>query len=187
MKIIGIVGRSGTGKSYISGFFKEKGALVIDGDKIAHGLMKEGPLVNELADTFGKDILCANGVDRKKLGKIVFSDPEKLEMLNKISHTYICGEFDRLIAESDAPFAVIDAAALIESGYKCDITVAVLSDDNICIERIENRDDISKKDALLRLSAQQSDDFYTGHADYVIINDGRDITPTLKEIYEKAL
>ncbi len=186
MKIIGIVGRSGTGKSYISGFFKEKGALVIDGDKVAHALMKEGPLVNELADTFGKDILCADGVDRKKLGKTVFSDTEKLKTLNKISHAHICREFDRLIAESDAPFAVIDAAALIESGYKCDIIVAVISNDHLCAERIEKRDNITKEDALLRLSAQQSDDFYVQNADFVIVNDGRDITKVLEEIYEKA-
>ena len=71
--------------------------------------MKEGPLVNELADAFGKDILCENGIDRKKLGKIVFYDPEKLKTLNKISHAHICREFDRLIAQSDAPFAVIEA------------------------------------------------------------------------------
>jgi len=187
MKIIGIVGRSGTGKSYISAFFKEKGALVIDGDKIAHSLMKEGPLVNELADAFGKDILCENGIDRRKLGKIVFSDPTKLETLNKISHAHICREFDRLIAESDAPFAVIDAAALIESEYKCDILVAVLSDDKTCAERIVNRDNISREDALSRLSAQKKDDFYTQNADFVIVNDGRDITPVLKEIYEKAI
>jgi len=82
---------------------------------------------------------------------------------------------------------VIDAAALIESEYKCDILVAVLSDDKTCAERIVNRDNISREDALSRLSAQKKDDFYTQNADFVIVNDGRDITPVLKEIYEKAI
>ena len=82
---------------------------------------------------------------------------------------------------------MIDAAALIESEYKCDLLVAVLSNDDICTERIMNRDNISKEDALSRLSAQKKDDFYTQNADFIIINDGRDLTPVLKEIYEKAI
>lgn len=187
MKKIGIIGRSGVGKSYISAFFADKGALVIDGDKVAHRLLDSPDLKRALAENFGKAILKDSTVDRKALAKIVFSDRSKLDLLNSITHGAICDEFDRLISQSSAALAVIDAAALLESGYKCDVFIAVVSSDDVCIKRIIERDGITEEAAAVRLGAQHPDSFYTQNADYVIRNDGGDLRDILEEIYEKII
>ena len=94
MKIIGLTGNSGCGKSTVSDIFSKNGGYIIDADKIAHENMEFGKATyNEIVDAFGSEILLENGeIDRKKLGRIVFSDKEKLSVLNEISLKYILEE-----------------------------------------------------------------------------------------------
>jgi dephospho-CoA kinase len=173
--VIGIVGKSGAGKSAAGKYFQKHGFLHIDGDRVAREVVQKGkPALAVLTAAFGEEILLADGeLDRKKLGSVVFSSPEKLEKLNQITHPFILAEFGRLIAKSSKP-VVIDAAALIESGFtdQCDAVIFIRSSRENRLSRILMRDKIDEETANRRIDAQKEDSFYESHATYMIDNDG---------------
>lgn len=177
MKIIGITGRSGSGKGYICASFQAKGIPVLDTDTIVHDLYRENKqCIAELEASFGSIQTPTGEVDRKKLGQIVFSDEAKLKKLNEIVHHYVVDEVDRVCAKlkNEGNNAVlIDAPQLFEAQLeqKCDYVIAVTAPEAMRIERICRRDDISEASALLRLSNQLDDHFFREHADFVIVND----------------
>ncbi|MDR0931056.1 MAG: dephospho-CoA kinase [Clostridiales bacterium] len=170
MVLIGITGSSGSGKSALAGILARRGVHVIDADKIAHGIIAEGtPCFAEVVAEFGV-------AKRSALAGIVFNDPIKLEKLNEITHKYILQEIQNELQEvgrdASVKFVAIEAIALFESGLAddCDYTIAVLADDDIRIERIVRRDNVSVIQAKERLDAQEKDEFYTSRADLTIIN-----------------
>ncbi len=180
MKIIGLCGRSGSGKGYVSGVFAKYGGICLDTDKIYHRLLE--PIDSEmsectqaLAGRFGSEIVGSDmQLDRKRLSEIVFSDKEKLEELNKIAHSYILREVEKQLSVSKADFAVIDAPVLFESGFDkiCDFTVCTVCSDNTSVKRITERDGIEPDKAVLRLKNQLSADTLTDLCDYTVYNDG---------------
>ena len=178
MKIIGITGQSGSGKGYLSKEFEKLGYTHADADKIYHGLLDSSKeLRNELIGTFGKDIEVCGKIDRKALGKKVFGkkNARKLVKLNKIAHKYVCREYVKLIIslkEQNAKGLIIDAPLLIEARLDklCDINIFVNCEDSIKIERIMNRDSISRDAALLRLSSQKPLSFYQNNCNCSFIN-----------------
>ena len=91
MKIIGVTGGIGSGKSTVSGMFRQFGAEVIDADEISRNVAKKtGSAFCEIVENFGEEILLENGeIDRKRLGQIVFSDKNRLQVLNEIIHKYV--------------------------------------------------------------------------------------------------
>ena len=97
LKVIGLTGGIASGKSTVSMYLKSKGAVIIDADKIARQIMQKGkPAWNEIILHFGKDILTdKNEIDRKRLGKQVFSDKRKLSLLNSITHPKIINEIEK--------------------------------------------------------------------------------------------
>ena len=154
MKIIGITGPIGSGKSYVGDIFEEFGFPRIDTDKVYHGLISGyTDTVKELESEFGCSILNEDGgVDRRELGKIVFSDKAKLLKLNAITHKYVRVETERLIEKfrSEGYKAVIvEVPLMFESGFDkmCDEVLCVVADNDIRAERIVKRNGISKKDA----------------------------------------
>ena len=177
MRVIGLTGKTGAGKSTVAAFLKEKGCFIIDGDKIARDiLLPDEPAVKELADTFGEDIILPDGnIDRKKLAARAFASAEGTDMLNRITHPRIT---ERFIKERDSAekngykIAVIDAAALLESDCKglCSFFVVVTAPEEIRLERILKRDGITKEQALTRINAQKSDEYYFSQADYIVKN-----------------
>ena len=178
MLLIGVTGQGGGGKTEVCAYFKSKGYFIIDGDEIAHLVTNTNTdLLAELKENFGASIFNEDGsLNRKILGSLVFSDPDKLKMLNKITHKYILAEFDVLVSKaiSNGERAVfIDAAALIESGYhkKCDYIIYVKAPLEKRIERVLKRDGITLKDARMRLTSQKKDEFYESNCDFVVIND----------------
>ena len=181
MIIIGICGRSGSGKGYVCKLFSALGALHVDTDVIYHDLLlakdnKPTALAGELAYAFG-NILMDNGeVDRKTLGKIVFSDDRKRKELNTITHRAILAQTKKRIENSEQPFVLIDAPLLFESGFDkfCDVTVCVTADEDVCIDRIIKRDGIERDDAKKRLCAQISSSDLIDKCDYVIYNNPND-------------
>lgn len=185
-KIIGITGASGAGKSYISQKLRKMGFDVFDADEIAHRSINNAACKAELCEYFGDDILNSNEIDRKILGKIVFSNPEKLEKLNQITHKYILSDIFAEIEKSDGAFVFVDGAVLIESGIKCDFMIGVLADKDIRLARIMNRDGITAEDAKRRISAQKPDLFYKENCDAVLTNNGGeiDLSAILKRIEE---
>lgn len=195
MKIIGLCGRSGSGKGYVSKFFSRFGALYIDTDAVYHELLsplnnKPSHLAEKLAAVFGGEIIREDkSVDRRALGNIVFADGGKLETLNRITHAAVLEEVKRIIAQSDAAFALVDAPLLFESGFDsfCDYTLCVVSREKECVKRICERDGISEKDAKRRLSYQIDSKTLSGKCDFTVYNcDGCDIEAQVRSVLEKT-
>ena len=154
----------------------EKGACVIDCDRLARVVVEPGkPALAEIVTAFGEQILHPDGtMNRPKVASIVFHDAESLHTLNRITHKYIEEETDKILATTDAPFAVIDAAVLLESGLKrkCRKIISVLADTETRIQRIMARDGLTREKAEERIFAQRDDAFYKERSDFVLYNDG---------------
>ncbi len=174
--VIGITGGSGCGKSLVSSFLAEQGALVIDADKIAREVVEPGqPALAELKEAFGSGILLPDGtLNRKRLGDIVFSNSEKLHILNCITHKYIKKEIENRAEHAGQALTVIDAPLLFETGLDrlCGATIAVLSAWEMRVRRIMERDALTREQAEKRIAAQPEDAFYRARADYVLSNLG---------------
>ena len=167
---------------------------VINADEVYHSLLvKSSPCTLALADEFGTEILSPDGTpDRKKLGAIVFSSEEKLKKLNSIVLKFVIDEINEMIKRLELggeARVVLDAPTLIESGFnkECDAVISVLSPKQTRIERIRERDNISRDDALLRVNAQKSDEFYIENSDYVIMNeaDTAALISAVNEIFDR--
>lgn len=176
MKIIGITGGTGAGKSSVCDELKKCGAQIVDSDLIARQVVQKGqPALDEIVSVFGKDILTDDGeLNRLKMADIVFTDSQKLDILNKITHKYIFSEMKRQMDESGANIIVLDVPLLFQSDFpfKCDLTVAVIADTDERISRIMVRDGISREIAEKRISNQMSDEQYKSLADICFDNNG---------------
>ena len=176
-KIFGITGPTGAGKSTVSEMFRARGVYVLDADAAARRVTEKGSeCLGEICKAFGSGILLPDGtLDRKKLSDIVFTDPDKLIILNRITHKYIKAYIEREIEESGAELAAIDGAVLIGSPVMdmCSALVVVTASPDIRLNRIMARDSLSREAALRRMSAQLGDEEYLKYADYIIDNNGR--------------
>ena len=180
MKIIGITGPTGAGKTTALGALRELGAWMIDADEVYHRLLEESAALREaLAARFG-DIQDKSGkIDRKKLGNVVFGDPTALSDLNAITHRFIGEEIDRQLSAAraeDRSAAAIDAIALIESGLwdRCDAVVGVVAPAELRVRRIMAREGIPETYARKRVNAQQGEEFFRTHCDYLLENTEHD-------------
>lgn len=186
--IIGITGSSGSGKSLVSELLSKRlNANLICADEIVKKMQIKGNrYLEEIIHVFGKEILLPSGeLDRNKLAIIVFQDSEKKQKLDKLTEKYVVEEVKQQIQTQSDKNTIIDAPLLIETKLNdyCDIVIAVISNKNLQIERICKRDKIDEAYAKLRLNAQQDNEFYIEHADYVIENYEGD----LEEKVEKLL
>ncbi len=180
MKVIGLCGGSGSGKSYVAKLFQKYGINSIDTDAVYHELTSyKSECLTALSREFGSSIITENDtLDRSALSKIVFKEgnAELLGRLNEISHYYILKKTFELIEKIDdkTPAVLIDAPLLFESGLdkRCDKVIAVIAPINIRIERICRRDGISPEVARARINAQLSDEILLARADYIIENKG---------------
>lgn len=189
MKLIGITGPTGAGKTTALSALERLGGAVIDCDKVYHDLtVHSGPMRRELKERFG-DIFAADGsLDRKALGEVVFADPQALSDLNTITHKYVSMEVDRLVkqaGEEGRPAVAVDAIALFEGGLadRCDVCVAVTAPPEIRVERIMAREGISEAYARKRVAAQHDDDWFRSRCQYLLVND----RATAEEFYADAL
>lgn len=193
LKIIGITGGTGSGKTTVLKKLEALGALIIDCDALYHELLAtDKKLISDIQKEFGC-VLSDGSLDRKALGNIVFSDPEALNRLNGITHGYISREVDKRLSDramQGCELAAVDAVALIESGLgeSCDAVIGVVSSREKRIERIMQRDGISREYACLRVDAQKDNAFFEANCDKIIRNDGTfdelmsNINITLKEV-----
>lgn len=174
MKVIGITGGTGAGKSTVCAELARLGAETADADKIAHEVSDPGGAAYaELVREFGSEILCDGGrIDRKKLGRIVFSDREKLKKLNEITHKYVYAELQKRIDGCRADVIVLDVPLLFEKGspIRYDLTVAVTADSETRLARIMARDGIDRDAALARMKNQMTDSEYARLADLCVEN-----------------
>ena len=147
-QIVGITGPTGSGKSYISNIYKELGFSIIDADFIGH-IVLENEAKEEILKTFGT-------LNRKEIGKIVFSNRERLKLLNNIMHPLIVQRVLNIIEENKK--VVIDAALLFETGLDkiCTEIVYVLASDKNRLKRIVERDNITIEQAENRIKSQSN-------------------------------
>ena len=190
MKIIGLCGSSGSGKGYVSMLFTKYGVMSIDTDRVYRETTtkKGSECLMELTTEFGSSILTEDGeLYRPKLAEIVFSDKEKLDKLNKITHKHIKKDTLALLDQykSEGVRAVIiDAPVLFESGFDkmCDFTICVTSPIERKIDRIMTRDQITREQALARLNSQKSDSELIKLSTYQIDNSGKELTSQITSI-----
>lgn len=191
-EVIGLTGQTGAGKSTVRKLLKAKGAAVIDADFVAHEVADNSlSCLTDIVEHFSCMVLDEKGkLNRRALGRIVFSDRKKLALLNKIMFPYIVPAIKGQVTayeQAGAQIIVIDGATLIESGCAkmCSVLVSVTADEETRLTRIIHRDGISKRDAVRRVSAQNPEEFYIKASDYVIKNNG---TPgDLERAAEKVL
>ena len=198
-EVIGLTGQTGAGKSTVRELFKAKGAAVIDADAVSHDIVDNDlSCLTDIVEHFSCIVLNDKGkLNRKALGRIVFSDPNKLAVLNKIMFPYIVSAIKGKVTayeHAGAQMIVIDGATLIESecSKMCSVLISVTAEEETRLTRIIHRDGISKRDAVRRVSAQHPEEFYIEASDYVIKNNGtpgdleREAERVLDEIEGKA-
>ena len=198
-EVIGLTGQTGAGKSTVRELCKAKGAAVIDADAVSHDIVDNDlSCLTDIVEHFSCIVLNDKGkLNRKALGRIVFSDPKKLAVLNKIMFPYIVSAIKGKVTayeHAGAQMIVIDGATLIESGCSkmCSVLISVTAEEETRLTRIIHRDGISKRDAVRRVSAQHPEEFYIEASDYVIKNNGtpgdleREAERVLDEIEGKA-
>lgn len=175
--VVGITGGTGSGKTTALDALAALGALVIDCDALYHELLRtDAQLVGAIDAKFTGAVI--NGaVDTKALGKIVFADETKLKELNELTHDFILKAVHERICDHamrGGTLAAIDAIELFSSGAAnmCDVTFGVIADRAVRIARIQQRDNISREYAELRVSAQHTDEYFIAHCDHILHNNG---------------
>ena len=180
-KIIGLTGGIGSGKTTIANYFMESGIPVYIADDEARKIMESDEIIEEIKRTFGTAIFEIGVLNREKLAQIVFSDSEKLKLLNSIIHPAVQKHFRHWILDhKNSPFIIYEAAILFESGsYKnCDKIITVTAPVETRIERVIQRDNSSREQVLKRINAQWNDDQRIAKSDFVIENDAPEIAKT---------
>ncbi|MEA5085330.1 MAG: dephospho-CoA kinase [Lachnospiraceae bacterium] len=195
MRIIGLTGGTGSGKSVVSQILSKKGAYVIDTDAIGHDIILKGkPAYNELVNYFGNEILDNNGeIARKKLGAIVFKEgKEKLAFLNSCTHKYIFMEIKnriKLAQNENIEIVIIDAPLLLEGDFKnlCNEIWVVYAKEEVRLERIMARDKIDQEHGKNRIASQPTWEEYKRYANVIIDNSGKieDVERQIEELFVK--
>ena len=172
--ILGITGGSGCGKTTLLNQVQNLGGLVLDCDEIYHRLLREDASLLRSIEARFPGTVTEGTLQRKELGRLVFSDPQALEDLNRITHTAVKREVLRLLEEKPK-LAAIDAIALFEGGLAelCDVTVAVTAPREDRVKRLMAREGIPREYAEKRLDAQHPDSWFRERCDYVLENTGK--------------
>lgn len=197
--VLGLTGGIASGKSTVSALLAERGAAVIDADRMGHEVIRpDGEAYAEVVAAFGEGILEPDGtIARPRLGAIVFGDPAQMQRLNAISHPRMAERMAREIAalrfvppsgkaspdHTPPPLIVLDAAILFEAGWEvlCDQTCAVVTDPEIATERLMARNGFSREEARTRLAAQMDNEARAVRADRVLPNEG-DLAALAREV-----
>lgn len=187
--VIGLTGGIATGKSTVSNMFKEKGINVIDADIISREVLIIYPdIISRIKTEFGSEYVPGSGIDRKKLGRLVFSDKKEKEKLEKIIIPYIKQEIikrvnNRIILGDR--IIIVDAPTLFENDLDKDMdkVILVYLDEKLQLKRLMERDNLSQKDAEERIFSQLPLDDKRKKSDYVIYNDRDKVY--LKEQFNK--
>ncbi len=174
--MIGLTGPSGSGKSTVAALFREMGYRIIDCDGLVHGLDRNSEYIKKITDSFGGEYVADGAVDRKKLGTLVFSDREKLALLNRliapIIYEIVLQEINK--ANDAGADAVLDAPLLFEYGLEafCDVTVGVIAEPETAVGRLSVRDGRNEAEIRLRRSSQHENAFFVSRCDIIIENNG---------------
>ena len=191
MKVLGITGGIGTGKSTVLDYIgKMYHARVIQADQAAHLLMEPGQVCYyRIVETFGSGVLRGDQkIDREKLGKMVFSDREKLNKLNQIVHPavkeYIISEIEKEKKAGDVPFVVIEAALLIDDHYEniCDEFWYIYADEDVRKQRLMQYRGYTAEKVRQVMKNQLRESVYRQHCQFVVDNSSNIVENTYEQI-----
>jgi dephospho-CoA kinase len=188
MRVFGLTGGIGAGKSAVARMFREAGIPVVDADRIAHDVTAPGrDAYREIVRSFGEEILLADGrIDRRKLGEKVFADPRLRSALEAATHPAIAEGIAAALAALEAAghrAAIVEAALIHEAGRRgrFEAVIAVRCGRERQVERLMARDGISRDQALRRLSSQMDPEEKARASDHVIDNSG-DLEATRSQV-----
>jgi dephospho-CoA kinase len=191
LKVVGLTGGIGAGKSTVARLLASHGAVIVDSDALAREVVAPGtPGLAEIVETFGDGVLQADGsLDRPGLGKIVFNDADALRQLEQITHPRIQAESARLIAEAEAsgaPVVIHDIPLMVESEAQAtfETVIVVEAPDELRLDRLEQRG-LPRDQAIERMKAQATNEQRRAAATYLIINDGSeaDLSARVDEVW----
>ena len=191
MKIIGLTGGIGSGKSKIMSVFSTYGIPCYESDRRAKWLMQmDAELKSQIKSFFGDQIYEKDQFNQRKLAKLVFADKGKLEALNSLVHPRVKMDFKSFVSQQDTPYIIKETAILFETGGEkdCDATILVTAPEKLRLQRVLNREKISSMDLKARINNQWSDSRKILLADYIINNIDWDKTlKKIDEIHQKLL
>jgi len=178
MRVIGLTGGIGSGKSTVSQFLAELGAVILDTDKIGHKMFKsDTELRQKVVAAFDREVLTFDGdIDRRKLGEIVFGNPELLSQLNQIMHPRMYEIVKAQLEENrrqGVKVVALEAPLLVEAGWASlvdEVWVTVASEATV-LRRLRERTGLSESESLARIHSQLSSEERVKHADVIINTD----------------
>lgn len=195
--VLALTGSIGTGKSHVAKFFAKKGRRVLDADEIAKSLyQKDAGLLEALRCAFGEQVLNEDGsLNRERLSSIVFGDKTSLAVLMELMKEHLLRELTRLLdemSEEEAhPFVVLEAPVLFEYGFEgfADAIVLVRASEDKIVERVMQRNGVSREEVLARLRSQLSQEEKEARSDFCIDNSGTfdTLQERLEELYRELL
>ncbi len=194
MKVIGLTGGIGSGKSTVSQFLAELGAVIIDADKVGHeAFQPDTKLWREVVAAFGRGILKPSGeIDRSKLGNMVFGNPGLLSRLNQIMHPRIYDMMEAQIKDyrrQEVEVVVVEVPLLIEANraFSVDEIWVTVASEATVLKRLQERTGLSEEESLARIRSQLSSEERIRHADVVINTDCAldEVKMKVKELWER--
>ena len=174
---IGITGNIASGKSQVEKYLKNKNFVVYDTDKIAHSIL------DDIKEFYGYDVFINGKIDRKKLGDLVFNNPDLKKKLEDIIHPKVKAEILKLFEKHrNEKYIFISVPLLFEAGFEdlFDKILLVSVDRDIQLERLMNRNSLTKKDALLRINSQIPQEEKIEKSDFIVNNNS-----TIENLYKQ--
>jgi len=177
MKVIGLTGGIGSGKSTVAHCLVELGVVIVDLDKVGHEALKQREVRERLVGEFGRDILTAGGdIDRTRLGRLVFNNPDSLARLNRIVHPVIDNMVKDKVEEyrrEGVKAVVLEAAAMLEAGRssQTDELWVTVAPEAVVLKRLAERKGYSGEESRARIDSQMSGEERVSQADIVIDTD----------------
>lgn len=192
MRCIGLTGNIGTGKSTVARIFEILGVPVYHADKQAKELLEQDKVTEQISLLFGKHLVNSKKqIDRKALAAIVFTDKDKLALLNNLIHPLVEEDFGQWCQHYlKKPYILHEAAILFESGFNrlFEANILVTAPEELCISRVMARDGVSKEMVVNRMSNQWSQEQKKKIANFQVINDEKSmVIPQVLAIHKAIL
>ena len=188
---IGITGGIGSGKSTIARVFEVLGIPVYYADTAARRLMDESPSIRrEIQHHFGAESYTPGGLNRKYIADVVFNNPQKLELLNSITHPATIRDAEEWMTRQQSPYVLKEAALLFESGSAgtLDLIIGVSAPRAVRIRRVQERDGISAQEVTARMDRQMDESIKMKLCDFVIYNDDQQmVIPQVLRLHQQLM
>ena len=187
MKVLGVTGGLGSGKTTVCKIFKTLGVPYFSSDEVSKSILFSTNVQKEVVNLFGDTVIKNGLLDRKKLARLIFSDEAALESLNQLLHPKVAYAFNKWKDKQQGSFVIKEAAILFESGaYKsCDYVLNIYCSEKERIKRVLFRDDRSELEIKAIIARQWTDLQRKEKSDFYIDNEVEKLIPQVKAIFDK--